>query len=860
MFSCPVSANGGTGLNRSVSLNAEDQMTRMSECRLEVNTTSLVASWLFACAVCVSAEVEVSPATVQLNSPEASQQLLVTASVSPALGNASPHSALLRSVDLSRAVTYRVVDSAIAEVTPEGLVVPCSEGQTEVIVSPGSDSTEEAKLSLKPFEPVRITVIVSGMVKPVPISFEQQIIPVLTKSGCNTGGCHGKSGGQNGFALSVFGHDPLGDYDSIVRNGRGRRISPAMPDHSLLIRKALARVPHGGGRKVEPDSALHQRFRRWIVEGASFSSAEVKPIVAIEVEPKHRVLNPGGTQQLRVTGIDENGRRRCVTTEAEFLSNAETIATVDERGWVQVSDLPGEVAISVRYMEQVAVSHITLPQQGQSFPRPPEHNFVDRLVWDKLELLGIPPSDIASDSEFLRRVYLDTIGTLPTSVEARKFIEDSNPEKRQALIDELLDRPEYADFWAMRWADLLRVDRDALTPRGAVAMDRWLRKSFASNRPYDEFVRKIVAARGRTLATGPASFYKALTEPDVVARSVSQLFLGVRIECAQCHHHPSDRWGQDDYYALAGFFTGVQRKSVPIGGEAVFSKGGDNLKHPRTDEPVPTRALGAPLADFTQNSDRRDVLAAWMTSADNPFLTRSLANRLWAHYFGRGLVEPIDDMRATNPATNEPLLDALAQHVHDVRFDLKAFTRTLLNSRAYQLSSETNELNNRDLQNYSHALDKALAAEVLLDAICQVTGVPEKFNGWPHGYRAIEIWDNRMPSYFFRVFGRPLRTTVCECERSNEPSISQALHLMNSPEVSEKIESRTGIVRKLATSELSPELVVDDLYLSALARFPTPPEKRLMLDAFSLPGRDRQTAAEDVIWSLLNSREFIYNH
>lgn len=853
-------ANGGTGLSRSVSLNAEDQMTRMSECRLGVNITSLVASWLFACAVSVSAEVEVSPATVQLNNPEASQQLLVTALVSPVLSNTSPQSALLRSVDLSRAVTYRILDPEIAEVTPEGLVVPRSEGQTEVIVSLPADSTHQEKLSLKPFEPVRVTVLVTGLIEPVPISFEQQIIPVLTKSGCNTGGCHGKSGGQNGFALSVFGHDPLGDYDSIVRNGRGRRISPAMPDHSLLIRKALARVPHGGGRKIESDSAMHRRFQRWIAEGASFSSAEVKPIVAIEVEPKYRVLNPGATQQLRVTGIDETGGRRCVTTEAEFLSNAQTIATVDERGLVQVSDLPGEVAISVRYMEQVSVSHITLPQQVNPFPRSPEHNFVDRLIWDKLELLGIPPSDIASDSEFLRRVYLDTIGTLPTSGEAREFIEDSNPEKRQELIDELLDRPEYADFWAMRWADLLRVDRVALTPRGAVAMDRWLRESFAGNRPYDEFVREIVAARGRTLATGPASFYKALSEPDVVARSVSQLFLGVRVECAQCHHHPSDRWGQDDYYALAGFFTGVQRKSVPIGGEAVFSKGGEDLKHPRTDEPVPTRALGAPPADFTHDSDRRDVLAAWMTSAENPFLARALANRLWAHYFGRGLIEPIDDMRATNPATNEPLLDALAQHVHDVRFDLKAFTRTLLNSRAYQLSSETNEWNQRDQQNYSHSLDKALAAEVLLDAICQVTGVPEKFNGWPQGYRAIEIWDNRMPSYFFRVFGRPLRTTVCECERSNEPSITQALHLMNSPEVSKKIESRTGIARYLAMSELSPERVVDDLYLSALARFPTPPEKKLMLNAFSLPGRGRQSAAEDVLWSLLNSREFMYNH
>ena len=817
---------------------------------------------LIVCANTVSAdaEVAVSPNTVQLNNPEASQQLVVTTSISPDADSASLASTSLRKLDLSRAVTYRSLDPNIAAVTPDGLVISGKEGQTEIIVSPEANSTISAKFSQKPFEPLRVPVVVTGLLDPVPISFEQQIIPILTKGGCNSGGCHGKLGGQNGFYLSVFGHEPLGDYDAIVRNGRGRRMAPAMPDHSLLIRKALGAVPHGGGLKIETGSRLHQRLRRWIAEGAPFSSTEVTPIVAIEVEPGHRVLFPGGTQQLRVTGIDTAGTRRCVTTEAEYVSTAETIATVDGRGWVQVSDLAGEAAISVRYMGQVSVCRITLPQPGEPFQRPQEQNFVDRLIWDKLEALGIPPSDLADDSEFLRRVSLDTIGTLPTADKARDFIQDSNPQKRRELIDRLLERPEYADFWAMRWADLLRVDRVAITPRGAVAMNRWLRESFGDNRPYDEFVREIVAAQGRTLAVGPASFYKAITEPDVVARSISQLFLGVRIECAQCHHHPSDRWGQDDYYGLAGFFTGVQRKAVPTGGEAVFSTGGNDLKNPRTDQPVATRALGATAADLTQHPDRREILATWMTSPDNSFLAPAIANRLWAHYFGRGLIEPVDDMRPTNPATNGPLLDALAQHMHEVHFDLRAFTRTLLNSRAYQLSSVTNESNARDLQNYSHSLDKALAAEVLLDAICQATGVPEKFNGWPEGYRAIELWDNRMPSYFFRVFGRPLRTTVCECERSNEPSISQALHLMNSPEVSDKIRYRSGRARKLARSELPPEQVVEALYLAALARIPTPAEKELMLHAFSLPGRDRQTAADDVLWSLLNSKEFMYNH
>ena len=822
-----------------------------------------LGSWLIAGVVCVStdAEVVVSPDFVQLDAPEATQQLLVTMSTAPDADTESQPSPSVQNMDLTQGVRYHSLDPDIAVVTTKGVVIPRYEGETEIIIRPEVESGGPTGFPVEPFEPVRVPVKVTGLVDPPGISFEQQIIPILSKRGCNGGGCHGKAGGQNGFYLSVFGHDVRHDYDAIVRQSRGRRVSPAMPDNSLIIRKALGVSPHGGGQKIDQGSASHLRLGRWIAEGAPFSSTEVEPVVAISVEPEQRVLFSGATQQLRVTAIDATGSRRCVTAEAEYVSNAETIAMVDERGLVQVSDLAGEAAVLVRYLEHVSVCRITRPQAVNTFERPPEHNFVDRFVWDKLELLGIPPSDLATESEFLRRVYLDTIGTLPTADEARVFLQNSNPQKREELIDRLLERPEYADFWAMRWADLLRVDRVAISPRGAVAMNRWLRDSLAANRPYDEFVRKIVAAQGRTLAVGPASFYKALTAPDVVARSVSQLFLGVHIECAECHHHPSDIWGQDDYYALAGFFSGVQRKGVPVGGEVVYSSGGSELKHPRTGQPVQTRALGAPApADLSLHSDRREILVDWMTSAENPFFARAITNRLWAHYFGRGLVEPIDDLRTTNPATNEPLLNALARHMLDVRFDLKAFTRTLLNSRTYQLSSATNDENERDLQNYSHALDKALAAEVLLDAICQVTDVPEKFNGWPIGYRAIEVWDNRMPSYFFRVFGRPQRITVCECERSNEPSISQALHLMNSPEVTDKIGNRSGRARKLAKLELSPEQVVEELYLAALARFPTPQEKQLMLDAFSLPGRDRRYAAEDVLWSLLNSKEFIYNH
>jgi AraC-like DNA-binding protein len=431
------------------------------------------------------------------------------------------------------------------------------------------------------------------------------------------------------------------------------------------------------------------------------------------------------------------------------------------------------------------------------------------------------------------------------------------------LIDQLLERPEYADYWAMKWSDLLRVDRDAITPAGAVAVTRWLRKQFATNRPYDEMVRAIVTARGAIGDESPAAIYKSMTTPEDLSRSFSQLFLGIRIQCAQCHHHPSDKWGQEDYFALAGFFTGIGYKAPPGGSDIVFAMKGRELPHPRTKKLVPVRALGAPAIDLTNIPDRRVVLARWMTTPENPTFTRAIANRMWSHYFGRGLVEPLDDLRATNPATNEPLLEALAKDLRDKKYDLKAFTRTLLNSRLYQLASPTMSAAKPfvpDEQNFSHAQPRAIPAEVLLDAISQATGVPEKFNGWPDGYRAIQIWDNRMPSYFFRIFGRPVRATVCECERSNEPSIAQALHLMNSEEIHAKIRSRHGAARRLAQSKMTPAEIIDELCLSTLSRFPTEAESKLLQRVFTEAEGNRQEAVEDALWALLNTRSFVYNH
>ncbi|HLQ44053.1 MAG TPA: DUF1549 domain-containing protein, partial [Planctomycetaceae bacterium] len=447
-------------------------------------------------------------------------------------------------------------------------------------------------------------------------------MPILTKGRCNSGGCHGKAEGQNGFKLSLFGFDAAADHEAVIKEGKGRRVILTDPGNSLLLLKGTATVPHGGGRKIEPDSPAHQRLRRWIASGASREIPDERQIVMIEVEPAQVVIAANGTQQLRVTAIDDQGGRRCATVEADYISNAPHIADANSRGLLQASDVPGEAAVLVRYLGHVAVCRVVLPRPGSTFARPEEKNFIDKHVWDKLTRLGIPPSEPIDDATFLRRASLDTIGTLPTAAEARKFLTDSAPDKRNKLIDELLQRPEYADYWAMKWSDILKADKIKITPQGAVGVTRWLRKQFATNRPYDEMVREILTAQGPVQSESPAAFFKTLDQPEVASRAVSQLFLGVRIECAQCHHHPSERWSQDDYAGLAGFFTGVAVKKLPDATDAILAKAGIDQKHPRTGELVPARALGATAADFTGVSDRRQVLAAWVTSPENPFFAK----------------------------------------------------------------------------------------------------------------------------------------------------------------------------------------------------------------------------------------------
>lgn len=782
-----------------------------------------------------SAALQVYPQTMVLDSPQASDQLLVFGV------DDRGHRR-----DLTREAIYTTSVAGIIDISSAGRVLPIRDGQTELQIKMGDQTTS-------------VAVEVRGISNPAAISFRSDVIPILSKAGCNAGGCHGKAEGQNGFKLSVFGYDAAADQRAIAWEGRGRRIFPAAPSQSLLLLKATATVPHGGGQKMETGSRWHRVLERWIAEGALLDEQVAHTVVGIAVEPAEVTLAAHGSQQLRVTARDSQGQSRGVTVEAEYQSNNDVIAAVDRDGLVAATDVPGEAAILVRYLGHVAVCRVTRPREAGEFTRPPERNFIDQLVWNKLERLRVAPSPPADDATFLRRAFLDVIGTLPTAEESRQFLTDVSADKRHRLVAELLDRPEYADYWAQRWSDILQVDKDTVTPQGAVAATRWLRTQFSQNVPYDQFVRAILTAQGSTLSESPAAFFQVQSDPERLARSVSQLFFGVRIECAQCHHHPFERWDQQDYFALAGFFTGVERKAAPLGGLKIVSQAGTDLKHPRTGELVPTAGLGAAPPAFAPGIDRRRALAEWATSAENPFFTRTIVNRLWAHYFGRGLVEPIDDLRATNPASNEPLLDALAAHLIELKYDLQAFTQTLLDSQVYQLSAEVQASNQLDEQNYSHAAWKPLPAEVLLDAMSQATGVPEEFNGWPRGYRAIQVWDNKLPSEFLAVFGRPARLSVCACERGSEPSMAQALHLMNSPKSTHKIQHPEGRARRLSVSDQVPDAIIEELYLATLSRFPTAAEQSLMRQVFD-QSSSRREAAEDILWTLLNTKEFVFNH
>ncbi|HEV3121659.1 MAG TPA: DUF1549 domain-containing protein [Isosphaeraceae bacterium] len=701
------------------------------------------------------------------------------------------------------------------------------------------------------------------------VTFERDVIPVLTRAGCNAGACHGKARGQNGFQLSLLGFDANFDYNAITQEARGRRVFPASPEQSLLLQKPSAQLPHGGGKRLEPGGSHYELMKRWIELGMPRTPPDAPQLKGIRVAPTERTMGQNEAQQLVVTADYSDGSSHDVTDLAAFQSNESVVVAVTPDGLIKAGATPGEAAITARFMGMFATCEVTIPLPSkvpaEQYAQLPQQNFIDGLVWQKLQKLGITPAGPATDSTFLRRAYLDAIGRLPNPNETRAFLADKSADKRSRLVDELLERPEYADHWANKWVDLLRPNPYRVGIKAVLNLDAWVRDAFRHNMPYDEFVRQLVAARGSTFRDGAATVFRDRRAPDEAAPMISQLFLGIRLECAKCHHHPFEVWGQDDFYGFAAYFSRIGRKgtglSPPISGseEILFTAKSGQVKHPLTDKVVPPKPLFGTAKEATDPAaEPREVLAGWITAPENPFFGRVIANRVWTDLMVRGLVEPVDDLRATNPASNAPLLEALAEDFRRHGHDLKHLIRTIMTSYVYGLSSTPDERNSADLRNYSRHYRQRLRAEVLLDAVIDITEVPEKFDAAPPRSRADTIWTHRVPSLFLDTFGRPDPNQDPPCERNDDTSMVQALHLMNAPTLQEKLSSDIGRVKRLAESDMAADKVVEELYLLTYCRYPTEDERSVALELFESGAANSRQAIEDLLWALLNSPEFVF--
>jgi Protein of unknown function (DUF1549)/Protein of unknown function (DUF1553) len=701
-----------------------------------------------------------------------------------------------------------------------------------------------------------------------PVDFERDVQPILTRFGCNAGACHGKARGQNGFQLSLLGFDANFDYDALAKEGRGRRAFLAAPERSLLLRKPSGRLPHGGGLRLKPGGPEYAVLRRWVAAGMPRRIPGTPKLTRVAVSPGERIFAARSTQQLRVTATYSDGSTRDVTPLAQFQSNESAIAAVNQFGLVKTTGVVGEAAVMARYMGRIAVCNVTVPMPGSVpdavYAKLPRKNFIDGHVWSKLKRLRITPSPQAPDHRFLRRAFVDIIGRVPTPDEARKFLADQSSDKRSKLIDYLLRQPEYADFWANKWADLLRPNAYRVGIKAVLNYDAWIRDGFRKNKPYDQFVRELVTAQGSTFRNGAVTLFRDRRSPDELTTIVSQLFLGIRLECAKCHHHPFEVWGQDDFYSFAAYFAKVGRKgtglSPPISGseEIVFTAKTGSVKHPLTGDVLPPRPLFGSAPTIPPDGDPRESLAAWITSDKNPYFAKVIVNRVWADLMGRGLVEPVDDLRATNPPTNAPLLDALAADFRARKYDLKTLIRGIATSHVYGLSSLPNERNTADTRYYSRHLRQRLRAETLLDSVAAITGVPESFDAMPAGSQAKQVWTHRIPSLFLDAFGRPDPNQDPPCERTGETTVVQALHLMNSEKLAGKITSDKGRTAQLAASKRAPAEIVEQLYLLVYSRYPTEAEKTIGESVFRKQGTTRRQATEDLLWALMNTPEFVF--
>lgn len=719
-------------------------------------------------------------------------------------------------------------------------------------------------------------------------NFRNDVQPVLAKLGCNAGACHGALAGKGGFKLSLRGYDAMADYLAITRHARGRRIELTDPGRSLLLLKATMAVPHKGGLRFDVDSAAYKIISEWIAAGAPPPGDADPRIERIEASPAQTTLRPGGEERISVRAHYNDGSTRTVTEWSKFAATNEAVASVTDDGQVKVVG-HGVGSITAWYASHIANVHVLSPYDAETpaavFAESPRRNFIDELVLKQLELLHLPPAAPADDATFVRRVFLDAIGKLPTADEARTFIHDAAPDKRDRLIESLLAREEFVDYWAYQWSDLLLINGTRLRPAAVKAFYMWIRQQVEQNTPWDEFARRIVLASGGSLENGATNFYALHQDPESVTENVSQAFLGLSIGCAKCHNHPLEKWTNDQYYAMANLFARVRAKGW--GGEArqgdglrtlLVADAGDLLQ-PSTGRPQRPAPLDAPPIELDDPADRREYLVRWLTSAENPYFARAITNRVWANFLGLGLVEPVDDLRLSNPATNLELEAAAANYLVQQKYDLKALMRVIMQSAAYQRrSSRAGEPagggGEADARHYATYYPRRLMAEVALDAVSQVAGVPSEFKQvefldsstqptdfYPAGTRAIELYDSAVGSAFLRNFGRHQRLITCQCQRSNEPSLVQALHIANGDTLLGKLASKDSRVEAHLTSGTANYRIIEDLYLSALSRYPADDELVELLKVLDdAPEDGRRAAIEDLYWAVMSSREFLFNH
>ena len=783
----------------------------------------------------VPVSLAVYPAEIRLHTKVAKQPFIVVVTRDDGV-----------TLDVTKSAVAKIEGAPVAKVEP-GLVLPLADGA-------GMLQVEHA--GLKASAPITVKDIAADP----PISFHREIMPIFMRSGCNTGSCHGAARGKDGFRISLFGFDPMGDHFRITRELGTRRINLALPEESLLVEKSAGIVPHSGGKRFATDSEYYSTMVRWLREGGLNDAGPVAKVEKVLIYPPNAVLQgEGATQQFVAQAWYSDGTVRDVTNLAVFLTSNDNSAAITPQGQV-TAGARGEAFIMARFDTHTVVSQVlVLPKDLMYNPPAVTGNYIDHLVAAKLKKLRIEPSPLCTDEEFLRRASIDIAGVLPTQAEYAAFMADAAPDKRAKLVDRLLDRKEFSEIWAMKWSEWLMVkSSNQVSYKAMFLYSNWLTDQIARNVPLDQMVRELLGATGGTFRSPATNYYQAETDTLKVAENVAQVFMGTRTQCAQCHNHPFDRWTMDDYYSFAAFFSQIGRKPGEDYRETiVFNSRGGEISHPLGGRRMAPKFLGGAEADVA-NKDRRAVVAAWLTAPDNQFFSPNVANRIWAHFFGQGIVEQVDDFRASNPPSNPELLKELAKRLVEYNYDFKRLVRDICNSEAYQRSTSRNPSNLTDERNFAHANVRRIPAEMALDCILQVTETREKFRGLPIGARAVQISDGTTSTYFLDTFGRSPRNTPNACEATTDPTLSQALHLLNGPAVHNKIAEGQVIPKSLQAGRTPPQLI-EDLYVRCLSRKPTPQETEKLM-AIVTQAENLQAGMEDVFWAILNSREFLFNH